>query len=88
MNLSQRVIIMIQYLQKMYYLTHTFTYPKAVHSYKYFIQPMHTPNSFPPRRSKIIFVFQVTFSNFFGSVGREKKFFCEKSLFYRFHTIE
>ncbi len=35
------------------------------------------------RRSKIIFVFQVTFSKKIGSVGREKKFFCEKSLCYR-----
>ncbi len=38
-------------------------------------------------RSKIIFVFQVTISKFFGSVGRKKKFFHEKSLCYRFHTI-
>ena len=30
------------------------------------------------RRSKIIFVFQVTISKFFGSVGRKKKFFREK----------
>ncbi len=29
-------------------------------------------------RSKIIFVFQVTISKFFGSVGRKKKFFHEK----------
>ncbi len=25
-----------------------FTYPKGVHSYMYFLQPMRTPNSLPP----------------------------------------
>ena len=39
-------------------------------------------------RSKIIFIFQINFSIFWGSVGGKKSFFCEKSLFYRFHTIE
>ena len=49
---------------------------------------MHWPNlTFSLRRSKKIFVFQVTFSKYFWLVGREKKFFCEKSLCYRFHTL-
>ena len=28
--------------------SHRFTYPKCVHSYRYFLQPMHTANSLPP----------------------------------------
>ncbi len=31
-----------------YRYIHRFTYPKGVHSYRYFLQPMHTPNSLPP----------------------------------------
>ncbi len=27
---------------------HRFTYPKGVHSYRYFLQPMRTPKSLPP----------------------------------------
>ncbi len=29
-------------------VTHRSTYPKGVHSYRYFLQPMRTPNSLPP----------------------------------------
>ncbi len=28
--------------------SHRFTYPKGVHSYRYFLQPMRTPNSLSP----------------------------------------